>query len=149
MKVVYASLRRLGHVNVGYIDDSLLLGDTFEECESNINDTVKLVSDLGFIVHKEKSILVPSKKLQFLGFVIDSEKMIVSLTPEKKHKIYEECIKILSIHTAKIREVARLLGLLISSFSGVDFGRLFYRDIEIEKIQALKGQKAKLMPVWK
>ena len=141
MKVVYASLRRLGHANIGYIDDSLLLGDSFEECQSNINDTVKLVSDLGFIVHKDKSILVPTKKLQFLGFVIDSENMTVSLTPEKKDKLYEECMKMLSKHTVKIREVARLLGLLISSFSGVEFGKLFYRDTEMEKTQALKLAK--------
>jgi hypothetical protein len=37
-----------------------------------------------------------------------------------------------------IREVARVLGLIFSSFSGVDYGQLFYREIEVEKIQALK-----------
>lgn len=96
MKVVYATLRRMGHVNipVGYIDDSLLVGDTFEECKQNVHDTVKLVTDLGFIVHEDKSVFVPSKKLQFLGFLIDTEKMIVTLTQEKKDRLVEECQKI-------------------------------------------------------
>lgn len=68
MKVVYATLRRMGHVNIGYIDDSLLIGDTFEECKHNVQDTVKLVTDLGFIVHEDKSVFVPSKKTTILGF---------------------------------------------------------------------------------
>jgi hypothetical protein len=137
MKVVYATLRRMGHVNIGYIDDSLLIGDTFEECKHNVQDTVKLVTDLGFIVHEDKSVFVPSKKLQFLSFFIDTEKMIVTLTQEKKDRLVEECQKLISKKQATIREVARVLGLIVSSFSGVDYGQLFYREIEVEKIQAL------------
>ena len=45
MKPVYASLRTLGHTNSGYIDDSLLMGDSKEECESNVTDTVSLMTD--------------------------------------------------------------------------------------------------------
>jgi hypothetical protein len=47
-------MRRMGHVNIGYIDDPLLIGDTFEEWKHNVQDTVKLVTDLGFIVHEDK-----------------------------------------------------------------------------------------------
>ena len=67
MKPVYASLRMLGHTNSGYIDDSLLVADSFSECEENINDTVSLVTDLGFIIHEKKSVLVPTRKVTFLG----------------------------------------------------------------------------------
>lgn len=133
MKVVYATLRRMGHVNIGYLDDSLLVGDTFEECKQNVQDTVKLVTDLGFIVHEDKSVFVPSKKLQFLGFLIDTEKIIVTLTQEKKDRLVEECQKLISKKQPTIREVARVLGLIISSFSGVDYGQLFYREIEVQK----------------
>lgn len=35
MKPVYSTLRQYGHKNIGYIDDSLLLGDTFNECSIN------------------------------------------------------------------------------------------------------------------
>ena len=59
-KPVYASLRTLGHTNSRYIDDSLLMGDSKEECESN-------VSDLGFIIHEKMSVLVPTKSITFLG----------------------------------------------------------------------------------
>ncbi|CAG2205296.1 unnamed protein product [Mytilus edulis] len=80
LKPVYSSLRVLGHVNVGYIDDSLLLGETIEECNKNRN-------------------------------------------------------------LAKIRDVAKVIGLIVSSFSAVEFGKLFYRNLEKEKIIALKNSK--------
>ena len=39
MKPVFATLRQYGYTNAGYIDDSLLIGDTEEECDSSIKDT--------------------------------------------------------------------------------------------------------------
>ena len=41
LKPVY-TLRQYGHKNVGYIDDSLLLADTYHECSENISDTMTL-----------------------------------------------------------------------------------------------------------
>lgn len=67
MKHVYASLRMLGHTNSGYIDDSLLMGDTVPDCEQNVDDTVELMSNVGFIIHEDKSVLVPTKNITFLG----------------------------------------------------------------------------------
>jgi hypothetical protein len=37
-KVLFATLRKMGHLNTSYIDDSLLFGDTFSECKLNIKD---------------------------------------------------------------------------------------------------------------
>jgi hypothetical protein len=56
MKPVFATLRQYGYKNDGYVDDSLLIGDTEEECESNIKDTNTLLKWLGFIVHENKSV---------------------------------------------------------------------------------------------
>lgn len=95
MKPVYSKLRELGHTNIGYIDDSLLCGDTTEECKLNVSETVKLMSKLGFVIHQEKSIFEPTKRIVFLGNIIDSEKMIVSLTEDKKQKIEEKCRNLL------------------------------------------------------
>ncbi|VDI30384.1 Hypothetical predicted protein [Mytilus galloprovincialis] len=86
LKPVYSSLRVLGHVNVGYIDDSLLLGETIEECNKNVNDTIELMSKLGFVIHEDKSVFQPSKQIIFLGNIIDSENMIITLTGRQKTK---------------------------------------------------------------
>jgi hypothetical protein len=54
MKPVFATLRQYGYTNAGYIDDSLLIGDTEGECECNIKDTDTLLKWLGFVVHEKQ-----------------------------------------------------------------------------------------------
>lgn len=76
-------LRQKGHLNVGCIDDSYLQGENIEDCQANIYDTCNLFSKLGFILHPAKSVLKPVQVLTFLGFVLDSVNMTVSLTQEK------------------------------------------------------------------
>ena len=52
-------LRSKEHFSVKDIDDSLLLGETFEICWKNFWATVALLRELGFTIHPEKSVLVP------------------------------------------------------------------------------------------
>jgi hypothetical protein len=54
MKPVFATLRQYSYKHDGYIDDSLLIGDTKEECDSNIKDTDTLLKWLGFVVHEKQ-----------------------------------------------------------------------------------------------
>jgi hypothetical protein len=63
--------------------------------------------------------------------------MTVSLPQEKKLIIANKWERLLNKQTAKIREVARVLGLIVSSFSAVDHARLYYREIEKAKFIAL------------
>lgn len=71
LKPVYATLRKEGHLNVGYIDDSYLQGDTIHECQTNITDTCCLFQELGFIIHPVKSVLRPVQPLVFSGFCFE------------------------------------------------------------------------------
>lgn len=131
LKPVYATLRRLGYLNVGYIDDSLLVGETIQECSSGSSAMITLVEKLGFFVNYEKSVLKPAQKIAFLGNIIDSVKMTVTLTDERKENILYECKKLHKKSEASIRKVASVIGLIVSSFSAIEFGPLHYRsDIE-------------------
>ncbi|CAG2244870.1 unnamed protein product [Mytilus edulis] len=138
MKPVFATLRQFGYMNVAYIDDSLLLGDTEDECIENVQNTNDLMEWLGFIIHERKSVFKPAKQIVFLGNIIDSVSMTVVLPKEKVEKIVLECQNLIKKNVASIRLVAHVIGLLISTLSAVDFGHLYYRNLEIEKIQALK-----------
>lgn len=138
MKPVFSHLRSLGYINIGYIDDSLLCGDSEAECQMNVQETVQLMENLGFMIHKDKSVFKPTKQIAFLGNIIDSEKMMVFLPKEKQETIKRECQSLCSRQNSSIREVARVIGLIVSSFSAVDYGKLFYRSLEKEKIKALK-----------
>ena len=50
-----------------------------------------LLDKLGFTVHPEKSVLYPTKLIQFLGFWINSAEIVVSLTCEKAEAIETLC----------------------------------------------------------
>ena len=56
-KPIYARLHEQGHLSTSYLDDSLLTGVTEEECIENVEATITLFLQLGFYVHKKKSIL--------------------------------------------------------------------------------------------
>jgi len=91
MKPVYASLRMLGQQMSGYIDDSLCLGDSYMECKANVKNTVCLTTDLGFMVHEKKSVLIPSQTITYLAFVMDAVQMVVTLPIKKVEKIIQAC----------------------------------------------------------
>ena len=44
-------------------------------------------------------------------------------------------------HTLTIRELAKLIGNLVASMEAVPYGRLFYRQLEREKIKSLQQNK--------
>lgn len=66
-------------MSVGYIDDYYLQAADFALCVHNITDAITLFNNLEF----EKSILYPTQRLVFLGFLLDSAVMrkLVMLRP--------------------------------------------------------------------
>ena len=87
MKPPLSHLRFLSHIISGYIGDFYLQGSTYNRCAINIIDNIKMLDDIGLVVHPEKSVLILQRKSTFLGFVIDSVNMIVRLTEDKIFKI--------------------------------------------------------------
>ena len=83
MKPPLSQLRLLNHIISGYIDDFYLQGSTYQRCIINVIDPIKMLDDLGLVIHPEKSVLIPQQTIAFLGFVIDYIKMIVRLTEDK------------------------------------------------------------------
>ena len=123
---------------MGHIDNLLLIAQNPNDCVSNIHDTVHLFSKLGFIVHPEKSILKPTQEIEFLGFIINSLTMTVRLSASKSTKVQKACQDLLKSKHITVRDVAHVIGLLVSSLPAVQFGDLYYRRLEINKITALR-----------
>ena len=74
-KPFFSHLRKKGLLNSPYIDDCLLVGDSWEDCKNNVIETVMLSNDMGFLVHPEKSNLEPTQVIEYLGFILDSRNM--------------------------------------------------------------------------
>ena len=138
LKPIYSVLRRQGHIFSPYIDDSNLQGSDYKDCVANVIATIQMFISLGFIIHPTKSILIPTKRLVFWGFVLDSVLIRVYLTPEKSRKVISFCSDLYHSKCFTIRAVSRVIGYMISSFPGVVHGPLYFRQLEREKTSALK-----------
>ena len=138
LKPVYAYLRRLGVVASGYIDDSFLMAESYNDCYNNVKVAHALFESVGFSINETKSALAPSQRLEHLGFILNSTDMTVSLTKDKQDKLINKCYVVLEHQAPTIRLVAELIGLMVSSFTALDYGQLHYRALEYDKGKALR-----------
>lgn len=112
LKPVLSELRSRGHQSVMYTDDCNVQAETFDMGLENINDTVNILENLGFVINREKSMMVPEKK-PFLGFIISSETMTIKIPEKKMNKLKLKIENILSRCNNSIRHVSELRGILI------------------------------------
>lgn len=121
-----------------YLDDSYLQGDTYSQCLANVTVTKDLLSDLGFVINYEKSVLVPTQELVSLGFVLNSQTMLISLTSQKVQTLIVAVKQIQRASHYTIRQVAELLGIMISYSIAIPYGLLYTKILEHENAIALK-----------
>ena len=79
-------LAQLGEINIQimmYIDDALLVHNSFEDGVKDIKKAVSLLESQAFSILKDKSSLIPSDQITYLGFILDSNNMSVTLTAQK------------------------------------------------------------------
>ena len=73
----------------------------------------------GFVVHPVKLVLIPTQKLVYLGFWLNSNEMTVKLTEEKANKIKHACTILLQKDVFSIRQFAQAICLMVAIFPGV------------------------------
>ena len=115
------------------------MGSTYKECENSTFLTLDLLTNLGFTINYGKSVLSPCQAIQYLGFIINSVNMTVSLTTDKISKIRKACCLLKQKGTVPIQTVAETVGSLVAACPGVKYGKLFYRLLDIEKNCRLKN----------
>lgn len=138
LKPVVNELRKLGHMSVVYLDDFLLIGDTYQTCQNNVSQTLDLLLKLGFLINREKSLPTPSRSRKFLGFVFDSHDMTIEITPDKKSHLYKDIKKFSTATTCKIRDFAKFIGKITAAYPAVTYGRAYTKLFEKAKLLALE-----------
>ena len=118
---------------MGHIDDSLLVGQSFNSSHRNTADTISLFTNLGFTIQPVKSVLQPRRKIDFLGFVLDSITMTVTLTVATAMKVRSACQNLLFQETTTLRSVAQVIGFLVCSFPTVEYTEMHSRHLELDK----------------
>ena len=131
--------RKLGIRCIYYIDDSLNMEQDFDKCKDNTNIMVQKLDDLGYRINRKKFVLIPTKRIVFFGLIIDTEVFKVFLTDEKVDKIISLGHSILQQKNVVIRCLAPFIGLIVHAFYAVTFGPLHYRNLERNKVCALRN----------
>ena len=139
LKVPLSHLRDKYNITIiAYLDDLLLLSNSAKQLVSDINITQTLLRRLGFYISVEKSVLQPTKALKFLGFMLNSQTMLVTLSPDKPDCIKQMLAEFLSKATTSIRHFAAILGTLAATLPANRYGQIFLKRLETEKAKALK-----------
>ena len=71
----------------GYIDDFFTKDHTSEGCFKHAVSMAELFDRLGFVVHRDKFLLLSTQEITMLGFVINYRNMSVKLTPQKEKNL--------------------------------------------------------------
>ena len=137
-KPFFSHLRKKGLLNSPYIDDVLLLGESWEDCRDNVFATVTLSNEMGFLAHPDKSHLEPTQIIEYLGFILNSIDMTVAVNARQANKIWEACNALIALESCTILQLAKVVGLLVASLPGVQLGRLYYRKLDNIKTRELK-----------
>ncbi|WAR24273.1 POL-like protein [Mya arenaria] len=141
LKPVFSCLRMKGFPSVVYLDDSYLQGTTYAECLENVSVTQELLADIGFVINNEKSVFIPTQELDFLGFILNSNTMTISLTEQNVQTITLAIQTLQNSANYTIRQVAEIIGKMISYSIAIPYGILYTKVLEQDKTSALKYNK--------
>ena len=88
LKPVVAFLRRLGVRMVIHLDDLILLNQCKHMLLRDLISLVWLLEKQGFLIYWKMTAVIPVQEIQFLGFLINSVKMVVVL-PSKRSLVLQ------------------------------------------------------------
>ena len=104
--------------------------------------TLWLLQNLGFVINWKKSVLDPSHCMEYLGFVINSMEMNLSLPKEKMNQLIQSCRDRIREKTASVRTLAKIIGKLTSSMQAVLPAPLHYRHLQMLQVKGLLAGKS-------
>ena len=128
---IVVKLRSGGIRTVIYLDDLLLIHhqkDTLSEIFLYVR---RLLSSLGFIVKLEKCSPERTRRLVFLGAVLDTTSMSVSLPEERINRIQGACQEMLQSRSTSLGGLSSLLGRMShAARTGLWIAPLYYRALQ-------------------
>ena len=124
LKIPISLLRRINIRLVIFLDDVLLMAQTIEELLMSRDTLIFLFQKLGFVINLKKSVFQPTQQIEYLGLIINSQTMTLSLTQEKINKVISMCQNLLTNLSTTILELTKIKGVLSSTVQTVLLARL-------------------------
>ena len=113
-----------------YLDDWLVRASTHDTCLQHTQTLVTLCQELGSLVNREKSELVPQQVFNFVGYQFNLKEGKVRPTEERWQTLTDKIRSILSNPVCPVRKFMSLIGLLTATEKQVHLGRLHMRLIQ-------------------
>ena len=125
-----APLRQRGIRIATYIDDWLLSADSPLDARSHTQQVVSHLSSLGFSINHEKSCLVPTQTIDYIGITLNSLSFTAKLSQERV-KSFHTCLTLFRPgRKVPFGTCMRMSGLMASAISLVRLGRLHMRPFQ-------------------
>ena len=137
LKPLLAHLRSRGIVVACYIDDLIFMAPSCEILIVQVKYALSLIDGLGLTIHPDKSMLCPSQIVEYLGFILDSVNMTVTLAPDKQTKISNLGSELLNLERISIRLLSSFIGNVVAAAPGVPLAPLRYKRLELVRNRAL------------
>ena len=122
----------------------ILIGRAIENVQIYHGTVILLLQELGFAINLRKLAMTPSREMEFLGMVINSKEMTISLPEEKLQKVKLRFEDLYQSPHVSILQLIKLLEHLTPTIQAVFQARLSSRFLQQQQIQVLKEKKSYL-----
>ena len=112
----------------GYLDDFIVMGDSYDDCVNNLTHLVSVLVELGFSISWDKLVL-PSRVVTYLGIEISSVDMQLRLGSDKVDRISSLVDAFLLLTHSSLKDLQILSGHLAHASVVVRGGRTFSRRL--------------------
>ena len=87
----------------------ILIGRTIENVQIYHGTVILLLQELGFAINLKKLVMTPSEEMEFLGMVINSKEMAISLPEEELQKVKLRFVDLYQSPQVSILQLIKLL----------------------------------------
>ena len=120
---------RLPHTAVLHIlDDFLFIAPTFHQCKLSLQTFISICEEIGVPLAPEKTV-GPSQVIEFAGIHLDTVDMSASLPQDKVTKFIQQIDLLLSLKSAKLKQIQALAGMLNFACGVIAPARAFSRRL--------------------
>ncbi|XP_065894060.1 uncharacterized protein [Dysidea avara] len=130
MKPVVAFLRERGIRLIIYLDGLIIFCNNQETLTHQLTLVQELFQSLGLTINYKKSQLIPTQELVFLGLLISTVNMTISLPKEKLSKIQHEAKSLLLRSEVTVQRLAAFVGMTTAEKQAIRMSPLYHRQLQ-------------------
>lgn len=137
-KPLVSLLRQEGILLLIYLDDLLILSESFDQGKIECSRVKSVFESAGFILNTERSVLNPSQQMEYLGIIVDTCSYTFQLPLSKRDKIVSHALCLLQHSHTTPRNLAKFIGQITATKLALRTSTLKVRQCQLALINALR-----------